>query len=312
MKKLLAIPAVIALVLVIAACGDKDSDPGSKTPNPSSSNGADGPLGQVKWIDGETPSLEFPIPFNMEPESAFRIVKAGDGDEVRPGSVVLPRFVLYNAADGTEEGSTYEGGQDVPIIVASEEQPGYPFWQAMNGQRVGAELIVAWKAEAPADASAGQERTIWLGAFTITEVRPTRAAGEVIEQTDPNLPKVTLAKSGQPSIEVPAVPAPDHLVAETLIKGDGRAVESDDSLLLNYTGWVWGGEEFDSSWPMDQPTELSLAYLIEGWKQGLVGVPVGSQMLLVIPPELGYGSDDKPNIPPNSTLIFVVDIVFAA
>jgi peptidylprolyl isomerase len=57
---------------------------------------------------------------------------------------------------------------------------------------------------------------------------------------------------------------------------------------------------------------LSLLQVIKGWQEGLLGVPVGSQVLLVIPPELAYGSEDKPNIPPNSTLIFVVDIVFAS
>lgn len=49
--------------------------------------------------------------------------------------------------------------------------------------------------------------------------------------------------------------------------------------------------------------------MIDGWVQGLVGQPAGSQVLLIIPPELAYGDADQGTIPPGSTLVFVIDIL---
>jgi peptidylprolyl isomerase len=56
---------------------------------------------------------------------------------------------------------------------------------------------------------------------------------------------------------------------------------------------------------------LSLSQVVEGWTIGLSGMKVGSRVLLAIPPELGYGDQAQPDIPANSTLYFVVDIVSA-
>lgn len=82
---------------------------------------------------------------------------------------------------------------------------------------------------------------------------------------------------------------------------------------MQYTGWLWDGTQFDSSW--DGGTSLSFAFveggLIDGWIQGLAGQPIGSQVLLIVPPEYGYGDVDNGPIPAGSTLVFVVDILAA-
>lgn len=121
-----------------------------------------------------------------------------------------------------------------------------------------------------------------------------------------------------PEVEIPDGDPPDGLVVETIVEGDGPAVESGDLLLADYTGLLWeGGEEFDSSWSRGEPAAfgIGVGQVISGWDQGLVGQAIGSRVLLVIPPDLGYGDDGSPGgIPGGATLVFVVDIrdTFAA
>lgn len=115
-----------------------------------------------------------------------------------------------------------------------------------------------------------------------------------------------------PEVEIPDGDPPQDLVVETVVEGDGEPVESGDLLLADYTGLLWdGGEEFDSSWSRGEPAAfgIGVGQVISGWDQGLVGQSVGSRVLLVIPPDLGYGEEGSPGgIPGGATLVFVVDI----
>ena len=83
-------------------------------------------------------------------------------------------------------------------------------------------------------------------------------------------------------------------------------------MTAHYTGMLLDGTVFDSSWDRGSPSTFSLQGVIPGWTQGLAGQTVGSQVLLVIPAELGYGEQGSGGtIPPNSPLVFVVDILAA-
>ncbi len=109
-------------------------------------------------------------------------------------------------------------------------------------------------------------------------------------------------------------PPPTELVVQPLITGTGPAVESGQNVTFQYSGWLWDGTPFDSSWENGSPftTTIGAGQVIQGWDQGLVGQPVGSQVLLVIPPALGYGDTEQGAIPAGSTLVFVVDILDAS
>lgn len=123
--------------------------------------------------------------------------------------------------------------------------------------------------------------------------------------------EVSTDAEAAPEITVPDGDPPTELVVETLVEGDGEEVESGDLLLADYAGVLWdGGEEFDSSWTRGEPAAFAIGTgaVIEGWDEGLVGQQVGDRVLLVIPPELGYGDQESPTIPADSTLVFVVDI----
>ncbi|HYO61301.1 MAG TPA: FKBP-type peptidyl-prolyl cis-trans isomerase [Actinomycetota bacterium] len=93
--------------------------------------------------------------------------------------------------------------------------------------------------------------------------------------------------------------------------GDGEEVARGDVITVHYTGTLEDGTEFDSSRGGDPATfALEAGSLIEGWVEGIPGMKEGGQRKLTIPPELGYGEAGyPPDIPPNATLVFDVEIV---
>jgi peptidylprolyl isomerase len=125
--------------------------------------------------------------------------------------------------------------------------------------------------------------------------------------------KVPAALSKKPTVAVPKGPAPSHLVVKDLVTGSGTAAAANRTVTVNYVGVLYNsGKEFDSSWSRNQPftTPLSAGAVIPGWVQGIQGMKVGGRRELIIPPALAYGkSGSPPTIPPNSTLVFVVDLL---
>jgi peptidylprolyl isomerase len=94
--------------------------------------------------------------------------------------------------------------------------------------------------------------------------------------------------------------------------GDGPVCPPGAGVVMDYTGWLTtGGKYFDSSWKpsSDGPLDMSLNDLIDGWKQGVPGMKVGGVRKLVIPPELAYRDQVKTGIPPNSTLVFEIELL---
>jgi FKBP-type peptidyl-prolyl cis-trans isomerase len=117
----------------------------------------------------------------------------------------------------------------------------------------------------------------------------------------------------KPTVEVPKGPAPQKLVVEDLKTGDGAEAKAGDHVSVQYVGVLYdGGKQFDSSWDRGQPFDFQLGsgQVIPGWDQGVEGMKVGGRRELIIPPNLGYGAQGQPpTIPPNSTLVFVIDLV---
>ena len=116
----------------------------------------------------------------------------------------------------------------------------------------------------------------------------------------------------KPEVTIPEGPAPTTLQSTDLTVGDGEEAQTGDTLTVHYVGKIYAtGDEFDSSYDGEAiQVQLLAPGIIEGWAQGLVGVREGGRRQLVVPPDLGYGPEgDPPTIPPNSTLVFVIDVL---
>jgi peptidylprolyl isomerase len=121
------------------------------------------------------------------------------------------------------------------------------------------------------------------------------------------------AGASKPEVVVPDEPAGDELEIEDIEVGDGAEAEEGDLVEVQYVGVDYEtGEEFDSSWERPEPFQFELGggQVIPGWDQGVVGMREGGRRQLVIPPDLAYGRQGSPpDIGPNATLVFVVDLV---
>ncbi len=113
------------------------------------------------------------------------------------------------------------------------------------------------------------------------------------------------------STSTDATPAAGLKIEDTKV-GTGPAAKSGDTLLMHYVGTLTDGKKFDSSRDRGEPLEftLGIGQVIKGWDQGVLGMKVGGQRKLTIPPELGYGARGAgSSIPPNATLIFEIELV---
>jgi FKBP-type peptidyl-prolyl cis-trans isomerase len=92
--------------------------------------------------------------------------------------------------------------------------------------------------------------------------------------------------------------------------GDGTSPGATDRVTVHYTGWLTNGEKFDSSHDHGGPASFRLNQVIAGWTEGVSSMRPGGKRVLVIPPELGYGRQGAPpDIPPDATLIFEVELL---
>ncbi len=116
-----------------------------------------------------------------------------------------------------------------------------------------------------------------------------------------------------PMSRAPSGAPPKDLVVEDIEEGDGPTAEQGDQVVVDYVGVDYeSGKEFDASFGAPEPFEFALGggMVIPGWDEGVEGMKVGGRRELIIPPDLAYGAQGQPPaIKPNSTLVFVIDLL---
>jgi len=310
------ISAALAASLLAGCSGGSGSD-ASTSPTPSASSTADGAdqaaLSSVT-VEGElgaAPTLSFEMPFAVTAPVALSQTE-GSGVEITATDLLKIDYIAVSGDDGSVLKSTW--ADSTPSYISMADKQLVPaLITSFVGHKLGTRVLFAVPGTAATDSAPAVAATVM--AIEASEIKPTRAVGEAVTPAE-GLPTVALADSGEPSITVPAgTTEPTALVVQPLITGTGPAVTSGQTVIFHYTGWLFDGTMFDSSWTDGVPftTTIGTGQVIPGWDQGLVGQTVGSQVLLVIPSDLGYGeAGSGTTIPPNSTLIFVVDILAAS
>jgi FKBP-type peptidyl-prolyl cis-trans isomerase len=102
---------------------------------------------------------------------------------------------------------------------------------------------------------------------------------------------------------------PDGLRYQIQVPGTGDAPKPTDTVTVNYTGTLIDGNVFDSSERQGHPVKFALNQVIPGWTEGLQKIAKGGKMRLFVPPQLAYGDDGRPGIPPGSVLVFDIELV---
>jgi peptidylprolyl isomerase len=265
------------------------------------------------------PTVTFKKPFALK-KTANKVVTAGTGAALVKGQTITFDYVLVNGRTGKELETSY--GNTPGSMTLDPGKTAKQLVNSLVGTNLGGRVVVAI---APRDGLAKKLKSktvkqtdtllFVIDAKTVRTPLP-KATGDAVAPVA-GLPTVVLAADGKPTITIPqGVNAPTTLVSQVLIKGTGPVVAAGQTITVHYTGVIWGtGKQFDSSWDRGQTVDFVIGKgsVIAGWDEGLVGQTVGSQVLLVVPPDKGYGTagQSSAGISGTDTLVFVVDILDA-
>ncbi|TFD72062.1 peptidylprolyl isomerase [Cryobacterium fucosi] len=265
------------------------------------------------------PTVKFTSPLTAK-TTERTVVTKGKGAAVKNGEAVEIAYTAYNASTGAKlNGGGYGKAAGLTVTVAETASIIPGILKGIACSNVGSRVAVVVP---PADAFGTKGNTDLKVAATdniifVIDVKgkvATRANGKDQKPQD-GFPAVTLAKDGTPTVKVPKTDAPAELKTEVLKKGDGGLVADGATVTVQYTGVVWGtGKVFDQSWGKGGPATFATSNVVPGFAQGLIGQTVGSQVVIVIPPALGYGTtgNTTAGITGTDTLVFVVDILASA
>ncbi|WP_203976867.1 FKBP-type peptidyl-prolyl cis-trans isomerase [Planotetraspora silvatica] len=318
MRRRTAIVAAALPLLLAAACGTAQ-----KTASPSTGAGTAAAAGlKVVGEAGKKPTVTFPAGQPPLTSSSLK-VSDGSGTAAKDGDVLTAKVTVYNW-DGKENkssGSDYDQGHS-EFVTVSPQLP-KSLHEALVGARPGGRVlaVVAKDSLSPDQITQAKDQgtdfttTSQVLVVDVESAAPKAAQGAVV---DPAVDGVKLENPGgdkAPTLTTKTdAKAPKDLVVKTVIKGSGPQVKADQMILAHYTGKIWGTDkEFDSSWQRGEPATFALNQVVKGWAQGLTGVPVGSRVLISIPPDLGYGKEGNAQggIKGTDTLVFVVDVLGA-
>lgn len=319
LRRVRKIPAALSLLVLaggsLVACSS--AAPVASCERPASSDSL-ASIVSVGGAEGAPPELTVDMPFSTD-RTIFADVEEGDGEAIAdPDQPASLEFAFYTPDTGDLIVATpYDGDLSAPQAPSNwfAQFPGLE--DALTCATVGTRILVGIDEDGVPEATRQQyamqgfpQDGPVLAVVDVNAAYPKAAWGSSQYNAGTNLPSVVRAPDGRPGITVPDEEAPDDLVVQTLLKGDGETVGADDSAVLRYTGVIWDtGEVFDSSWDSGRAL-VTGGGLIEGFQAAVEGQTVGSQVMAVIPPDLGYGeAGSPPDIPANATLVFVVDIV---
>ncbi len=309
-----AAAVLTAVLLVVAGC----ASPGSQANNASAVADADqAAVATITWDGGATdPKLGLKTPLRVSQPTA-KVVEPGTGASIAMGQMVTFDSLVVDGETGAVEASTYRGSKPNTLILArSTADP--TMIAALRSAKVGGRFLYAVPSPSTADSSTADptatsappaSKVLAISVRSVADV-PPEAAGTAVAP-DPALPKLAFTADRTPSIVPPKGKPSGALSSEVLIDGAGPRLTDGQTVAVKYYGWLWSGTAFDGVWGDTAPEVIDLNGVISGWRKALVGKKVGSRVLMVVPPALGYGGAGQASIPPDSTLIFVVDVLAA-
>jgi FKBP-type peptidyl-prolyl cis-trans isomerase len=260
---------------------------------------------------------------------AYHTAIKGTGGALVPGDVTLANVVLYkwSGTKHTLVESTFAAGANSGPQMIPSDIGLTGLATALKGQQIGSRVVAVLPPKygygKSGDSSIGVSGTdtlVWV-IDLLEQFNPDASvSGSQTTNGGGKLPTVTTKPGQQPVISVPKSSPSSKLSVTTLVQGTGPKLTAGQTVVAQYVGVNWRtGKVFSASWPSasqpeGQPFSFKLGGgVITGWNDGLPGVHVGSRVMLVIPPSLGYGSagQSSAGIKGTDTLVFVIDILAA-
>ncbi|MFF9089229.1 FKBP-type peptidyl-prolyl cis-trans isomerase [Streptomyces sp. NPDC014991] len=329
-RRSLLLAAVPAGLVTLAACGDDSSDSGKTSASPSASAAP-----PPKIVDGPLPAVTAGTKFGEKPviakgpadpskNLAVRTLIPGNGRTVAENDFVQANYLgqIWDTAKVFD--NSYDRKR--PLVMQLAKGSIIDGWRyALAGKKAGSRVQIAvppalgyGKSGQPDAGIKGTDTLVFVIDLIDSFNSRSSAKGKPVAQDDPALPKVATNTDGQvPKVTVPKSDPPKKLVSEYVLEGDGAEVKADQTVLCQFQGLVWeGGKTFQRTYGSGRLSQFALEQMrqaVKGLAQGLTGKKVGSRVLIVVPPELGYG-DNPPSggaIKKGATLVFTVDILAA-
>ena len=326
MRKTAALVLSVGLMASLAACSPAAEEVAASDCTPVASGSvSDGII--VSDTAGEVPQLTLDSALSVT-GSERTVLTEGDGDVVQDGYNVTADIALYSGDTGEVLQATSFDGTAPEVLPMGQLLPAIE--DTLLCSTAGSRVVgVTSAADLPAENLEALGMTAESAMVIVVDIISTEPVPEpvVVEQEFPkaegeaqSLPEgfpqidVTIGddEAGTPVVALPGGDAPADLQIATTITGTGAVVEDGGYVLANYQGIIWrDGSVFNDSWASGAPVQFELARLTEGFKQGITGQTVGSQVLITVPPSLAYGDAGSPDVGilPTDTLVFIVDIV---
>lgn len=305
-----ALLAPLAVTAALAGCSS------SAAPAPDASVKVTGP-------EGKAPTVNIPARKAGSALVTKTLVK-GNGPKLTAGDSYLANFDVFIWRGKTNKLLFSSFSTTPEVLPVTMGLTGLQ--QALTGERVGSRVLAVLPPKygygPQGNPRIGVEPTdtmVWVVDLVDAFAPNASASGQHVSNGGGSLPTISAGPAGEPQIAVPKTAPPSKLVVKTLIKGTGAPVKANQSIVVRYAGSIWRtGKLFNSNWPSAAqptipPSLFTLGQLIPAWNTGLVGIPVGSRVMLVVPPAEGYGKTGKKQagIKPADTLVFAVDILAA-
>ncbi len=323
------VTAVAVSLPLLAACGDEGDPAASPSPSapasgspaasasPSASKASVKPSDNLDAITvtgeyGEEPKVTFKAPFAIS-KTQTKVISEGDGPAIKEGSSVTVNYVGINGRTGKTFDNSFERGEPATFNLA-QVVPG--FGKGLTGQKQGSRVLIGVTGPDGYDSSGGNPQIdVQVGdtLLFVVDIVAVPLEGPQGEEVPPKagLPTVT-DKDGVPEVTMPKTDPPTTLTVQPIIKGDGAKVAATDTITFNYRWYTWDGQLLEDSYKSG-PQEYQVAGLLPGMAKGLTGQTVGSRVLLIVPPADGYPDGNaSPKIEKDTTLVLVVDLLFAA
>ncbi len=310
MRKTVALLASVTLIAALSACS---ASGGTADCTPRAEAGAATKALTVTGDFGTVPTVVIPSPLKTS-TTQRQVISEGTGAMVTTGQTITIDVSIYDGETGKVlQDSKFDRSTTMAVTLSDTATlPGIV--KALECLPIGTRVAAA---VAPADAfgtagnaqaGVGPDSTIVIVADIVSSAL-ARANGADQPATD-GFPSVVLDDKGIPGITVPKAAAPADFKVAVLKKGDGPVVAKGATVTVHYTGVTWADNKvFDSSWTKGAPASFSLTGVVPGFAQAIEGQTVGSQVIAIIPPALGYGDQASGAIPAGSTLVFVIDIL---
>jgi peptidylprolyl isomerase len=328
-RPLASAASVVVLAVFVAGCSGSKSASSASTAPPSS--GAPVPIGTnatatatVSGAYGAAPTIKL-VTTKVPAITEVSVVTRGTGTVVKVGDLAVVDDYGRTLRSATTFQNTFTSASPpdtLPVGTGRIQLAGLD--KALVGVPVGSRVLVVLP---PAAGFANVTSALPTGvqksdtAVLVFDVRATFAGnagptGAAVSSGGGTLPTVSAGTADKPTITIPKSAPPTALSLTTLLQGTGQVTVTGDELVVQYIGEIWAsGKEFDSSWSRSIPAGFTIGVgnLIPGWDKALVGVKVGSRVLLVVPPAEGYGSagQSSAGISGTDTLVFVIDVLGA-